>query len=56
MRVALVTTDAAALGGILLGVTHVLPEVVGTAAALLGCVWYGILIYDRLRGRKAPPE
>lgn len=45
MKLATISFDLAALGLILGTATKVLPAL----AALLGVIWYGFVIYDRIR-------
>lgn len=45
MKLATISFDIAALGLILGTATKVLPAL----AALLGVIWYGFVIYDRIR-------
>lgn len=45
MRLAVAAADVAALGSVLGAATHYLPAV----AALLGAIWYALVIYDRLK-------
>lgn len=45
MKIAAMGFDAAALGIILGVANHILPAV----AALLGVIWYGFVIFDRIR-------
>ena len=42
--------DFACIGSIGATVLGWLPGVLASVAALLACVWYGIEIYDRLKG------
>lgn len=39
--------DAAALIGTVGGVLHLFPEAIGALSALMGCAWFGTLLYDR---------
>lgn len=52
MKPLIITGDIAALGGIAAAVLHILPELAGTVTALLGAIWYCMLIYDKLKKRK----
>jgi hypothetical protein len=52
MKVLFITGDMAAMGGIIGLVTHILPEAAGTIAAILGGLWYSVMLYDRLVKKK----
>jgi hypothetical protein len=53
MRAAVIGGDAAAIGGLLAAGTHAFPTVVNILAGLLGCVWFGIQIWDRFATRRS---
>jgi hypothetical protein len=52
MKPLLITGDIAALGGVIGATVHLLPEAAGTIAALLGGLWYGVMLWDRIVNKK----
>jgi len=49
MKPLMITADIAAVGAIIGASLNFLPAFVGLAAGLLACVWYGFVIYDRIK-------
>lgn len=55
MRVAVVGTDAVALGGLIASGAHALPGVFNLLAGALGSVWFAIQIWDYFTVRRLVP-
>jgi hypothetical protein len=53
MRPAVIGGDAAAIGGLIAAGTHAFPVAVNILAGILGCVWFGIQIWDRFRTHRS---